>query len=119
MNDWKETLGALMDSESLPAGEALEVEAEKAGSRQDEASALRKNKLPKVNYFYEKKGRSGKPATILTGFAPALTDDEISDIARTLKQRMGCGGSARGGEILLQGDRRQQAREILQKMGFK
>ncbi len=36
-----------------------------------------------------------------------------------MKQKMGCGGSARGGEILLQGDRRQEALDFLTAKGYK
>ena len=60
----------------------------------------------------------GKPATIIEGFDTG-DDSEALATARTLKQRLGCGGSARGGEILLQGDRRQQAAALLRDMGYK
>lgn len=110
MQDWKDALSALSASGALPAGE----ESVQQGSEGREPE----RKLPKLTLFYEKKGRAGKPATIITGFE-VMTDDETADIARTLKQRLGCGGSTRGGEILLQGDRRQQAAAMLREMGFR
>ena len=65
----------------------------------------------------ERKGRAGKPATIISGFG----DDcpELPVLASSMKQKMGCGGSARGGEILLQGDRRQEALDFLTAKGYK
>ncbi len=102
MEDWKDALAALRSSETLPPGEP----------ETSEEPAVRSPGKPKLQFFYEKKGRAGKPATIIAGF-DGMSDSRIADIARQLKQRLGCGGSARGGEILLQGDRRRQARELL------
>ncbi len=65
----------------------------------------------------EKKGRGGKTATIVEGFE--ISDDEIDEIARTLRKRLGTGGSARGGEILIQGDRKADVMRLLKEMGFK
>lgn len=108
--DWKESLAAFRHAADLPSGEdRVEVEA---------SSAATPKKLPKLNIFYEKKGRAGKPATIITGLEQ-MEDKEVADVARKLKQKMGCGGSSRGGEILLQGDRREQASALLREMGFK
>ena len=70
-----------------------------------------------VNIVLERKGRAGKQATIITDL---LADDEaVKDLARALKQHCGTGGSARGGEILLQGDFRNKALQWLQQQGFK
>ena len=65
--------------------------------------------------YYERKGRAGKEATILE--CPAQMDDaEVTALAALLKRRMGTGGSVRGSEILLQGDRRVMLRDILRGM---
>lgn len=66
---------------------------------------------------YERKGRGGKQATIISGFE--CDDERLRDIASTLKQRLATGGSARGGEILVQGDRRADTAALLRSMGFK
>lgn len=71
-----------------------------------------------VTMFYEVKGRSGKPATILADFV-GVSDGEITALASELKRALGTGGSARGGEILIQGDRRNALRPLLQAKGFK
>lgn len=111
MDDWKDALAALIGSAELPDGPA-------DGPAAAEADSGTPAKLPRLSIFYEKKGRAGKPATIITGF-DAMSDPDVADVARRLKQRLGCGGSSRGGEILLQGDRREQARELLRREGFK
>lgn len=96
-NDWKSALGALAGS--LPQGE---------DPAPAEAPQSDKPKLnpQKIRIYFERKGRAGKCATIISGF-DGLTDDEIADIASELKRRLATGGSARGGEILIQGDRRE------------
>lgn len=71
----------------------------------------------RLDIILEKKGRAGKQATIISGFD--ILDDEIEQIAMHLKKSIGTGGSARGGEILIQGDRRQQVLKLLVSMGLK
>ncbi|MDE6330603.1 MAG: translation initiation factor [Muribaculaceae bacterium] len=111
---WKDILAGLQDSGTLPPGDP---EPNEAAQAEADAGKAETTSLP-IRFFYEKKGRAGKPATIITGF-DSLSDDELTRIASLLKQRLGCGGSARGGEILLQGDRRDRAREILIAEGYR
>lgn len=72
---------------------------------------------PRLDIILDKKNRKGKAATIICGFT--CSDSEVSEIAGRLKQRLGTGGSARGGEILIQGDKRQQVLAALTDLGFK
>ncbi|MCM1293470.1 MAG: translation initiation factor [Bacteroides sp.] len=72
---------------------------------------------PRVDVGIERKGRGGKTATLITGWQ--LPDDELLDIARRLKQTLGTGGSARGGDILIQGDRRDDCVRLLNSYGYK
>lgn len=65
----------------------------------------------------DRKGRKGKTATIIDGFT--CSDAEIADIASKLKTSLGTGGSARGGEILIQGDVAEKLRPLLVKMGYR
>lgn len=71
-----------------------------------------------VTIHYERKHRGGKEATILSGF-DEWPEEDVRALAARLKQRLGTGGSARGGEILLQGDRRDILRHILPEFGIK
>lgn len=100
-----EALAALRDS--LPPGEELTP-----------TTPARKDRKPELSIFYERKGRNGKDATIITGF-DNMDDSEVTDLASRLKKHLGTGGSARGGEILLQGDRRAQVAKWLRADGFR
>ena len=48
-----------------------------------------------------------------------MPDDEVEDLASKMKRRLGTGGSVRGGEILIQGDRRQAVLDFLTAEGYK
>ena len=65
----------------------------------------------------ERKGRGGKTATIVSGFS--IDDAEIAAVARGLKTRLGVGGSCRGGEILIQGEHRDEVASLLRAKGFR
>ena len=110
MEDWKNILSkALGTVENVNSeDDAVEVVEE-----------LKENQIQKeaVHVFIEKKGRNGKTATIIEGFL--CDDDELKEIAKSLKTKIGVGGSVRGGEILLQGDWKERAKALLKEMGFK
>lgn len=114
-HDWKAALAALQGD--LPAGSDADSATDNDSAASGPSGSGAAASARTLRLFYEKKGRAGKPATIIEGFDPD-DDTEALDTARTLKQRIGCGGSARGGEILLQGDRRQQAATLLREMGY-
>lgn len=65
----------------------------------------------------DRRNRHGKTATIISGF---VADDEaLLSLASDLKRLCGTGGSARGGEILIQGDCRERVAVALRERGFK
>lgn len=71
----------------------------------------------RLDISLERKGRAGKTATLITSWE--LSDSELLDIAAELKKKLGTGGSARGGDILIQGDRRRDVMNLLTLMGYK
>lgn len=72
--------------------------------------------LGTITLSLDKRSR-GKKATLIEGFTES--DAEVARIAGVLKQRLGTGGSSRGADILIQGDRRSDAAAILREMGYK
>ena len=110
--DWKEALGKafnLSDNE-----EQATPEEEPQPDRED---AVQQQGKTRLDIVLERKGRGGKQATIITGFT--CDDEAFKQVASQLKRTLGVGGSARGGEILIQGDFRQRVLDVLTSMGFK
>jgi translation initiation factor 1 len=64
---------------------------------------------------YEK--RNGKPVTIVEGFEGS--DNDLKALVKTLKVKLGVGGSFRDGEMLIQGDYRDKVMALLKADGFK
>ena len=60
--------------------------------------------------------RFRKPTTMVEGLNPKRSD--LEKIAHDLKSKLACGGTAKDGYILLQGDHRDQVRDRLISMGF-
>lgn len=106
--DWKDALGALLDSGNIPVDNTPDPEPA-APSGEVQRSPL--------HVLIDRKGRKGKTATIIEGFTGS--DDALDELARTLKQRLGTGGSARDGEILIQGDRKEAVIAVLHSLGYK
>lgn len=106
-DDWKSQLASIAGS--LPGGDDTMAP--------DENRSAAGKKSDVIEISYERKGRGGKQATILSGFT--CTDDELKAVATALKQRLATGGSARGGEILIQGDCRERVALLLKDMGYK
>jgi translation initiation factor 1 len=66
---------------------------------------------------FEKKGRNGKPVTIVEGWEGS--EEELKKISKKIKTTLGIGGSEKDGTIIIQGDNRDKIMVILKEMGFK
>lgn len=107
--NWQEQLAAFrQQNPDLPEGTA---------EAQVDSGSDTVEHQPRLDVGIERKGRAGKTATLITGWV--IDDDQLCEVASVLKQRLGCGGSARGGDILIQGDRRDKVVELLAGMGYK
>lgn len=64
----------------------------------------------------DRRQRAGKQVSLIEGFIG--TQDDLSSLARTLKAKCGTGGTAKDGEITIQGDFRDKLVAMLTEMGY-
>lgn len=70
----------------------------------------------KLKIRLDTKRRAGKAVTLTEGFIG--TEDDLTELGKKLKNHCGTGGSAKDGEIIIQGDQREKVLQWLLKNGF-
>jgi translation initiation factor 1 len=91
-----------------------------ARNSKDHKPATVKSLPPEQQTVYlhrESKGRAGKGVTLLKGLA--LSEADLTTLAKTVKQACGSGGTVKDGVIEIQGEQREKIAEVLRKLGYK
>ncbi|PRD37386.1 UNVERIFIED_CONTAM: hypothetical protein NCL1_06074 [Trichonephila clavipes] len=70
----------------------------------------------KLKVGRDKKARKGKTVTLVMGFIGK--QDDLESLSKVLKQKCGVGGSAKDGEILIQGDFKEKIIQYLESEGY-
>ncbi len=70
-----------------------------------------------LRVMLDKKQRGGKKVTLVTGFVGSQND--LNELGKLLKTSCGVGGTAKDGEIIIQGDFRERVLGILLQKGYK
>lgn len=106
-NDWKKRLGVVYSTNpDFTYDEPEEAEAE----------TLEPSKQ-KLIVTIDRSGRAGKQVTLVRGFVG--TAEDLAALGKALKVKCGVGGTAKDGEITIQGDLRQKVTDLLVGMGYK
>ena len=106
-SDWKERLGVVYSTNDT-------FLYDQGGSKEQKTLGSDKQIL---RISLDKKQRRGKQVTLVTGFIGLERD--LKELGKLLKSKCGVGGSAKNGEILIQGDFRERVKEILQNDGYR
>lgn len=84
---------------------------------QEEAPATLAPERQNLRVMTDTKQRKGKTVTLVQGFIGS--SDDLETLARLLKNKCGTGGSAKDGEILIQGDVKEKVLALLRDAGYR
>ena len=105
-NDWKKRLGVVYSTNP-----DFEYHEDAEGEVETPAPSAQR-----LIVSIDRRNRGGKQVTLVTGFIGS--DEDLAALGRTLKVKCGVGGSAKNGEITIQGDFRDKVTEILRSIGY-
>ncbi|MBR3883614.1 MAG: translation initiation factor [Bacteroidaceae bacterium] len=105
-NDWKDRLNIVYSTNP---------DFQYTTDEMEEIDTLPKQQQ-KLRVSIEKNHRGGKTVTIVKNFTGS--DDDLKELARLLKTKCGVGGTAKDGEIIIQGEFKEKIVELLKKEGY-
>lgn len=105
-NDWKERLNVVY---STNPNYNYEMD-------DDEEQTTLSPAQQRLRVQLDRKNRGGKVVTLVTGFVG--TENDLKELGKLLKSKCGVGGSAKDGEIIVQGDFKLKVLELLKKEGY-
>lgn len=105
-NDWKQRLNVVYSTNPDFNYDTEEEE---------EAEELPKNRQ-KLRVHIDRHARKGKVVTIVEGFTGP--DEALKELGKLLKTKCGVGGSAKDGEIIIQGELKDKIVSILRDAGY-
>ncbi len=82
----------------------------------DEPVATIEPTAQQLRVWIDRKQRGGKEATVVKGFVGP--EAQLKDLAKMLKTKIGVGGSAKDGDIIIQGDHRDKVVALLVQAGY-
>ena len=119
-NDWKKRLGVVFstnpDFAYTEQQEEVQQTLEFITEEENEPQTLEPSRQ-KLVVSIDRRCRAGKQVTLVSGFVGS--DEDLAELGRTLKVKCGVGGSAKNGEITIQGDFRDRVTALLNEMGYK
>lgn len=107
MSDWKDRLGVVFSTNNN-----FDYELDEAPKVETPPKAKQNLRIA-----LDKRNRGGKKVTIIADFKGG--EEELKDLCKMLKNKCGVGGSAKDGEIIIQGDLRQKICDILKADGYR
>lgn len=106
-NDWKKRLGVVYSTDP-------DYRYEENVQEQEETLPPGQQKLI---VSIDRRNRGGKQVTLVSGFVDS--GEDLAALGKTLKVKCGVGGTAKNGEITIQGDFRDKVTALLTELGYK
>lgn len=105
-NDWKDRLGVVFSTDP-------DYKYETTQAQEDQTLAPERQNLR----VWLDRLKGGRTATVVRGFVGS--QQALAELGKELKTKCGVGGTAKEGEIIIQGDHRDRIVELLTKAGYR
>lgn len=106
-SDWKKRLGVVYSTNP-----DFEYETVQSAATKETLHPSKQRLIVSI----DRRQRAGKQVTLVSGFKG--TQEELAALGRALKVKCGVGGTAKDGEITIQGDLRDKVVGLLHDMGY-